>query len=106
MIASPTGRLHLGWQYATPCPDPGPPPRRPTPPEKERLNAGWVAAQRREENLLSRPQKAVCVVAAAVLAGLVAAGITGWLNIVVVFLGGSCAAWAVAFSANAIWQGE
>jgi len=99
-------RLHLGWQYATPEPDPGPPPRRPTPPERQRLHAGWVAAQRREENLLSRPLRAVCVMSAAALAAVIAAGVAGWLNVIVVFLGASGAAWATALSGNAIWQGE
>jgi hypothetical protein len=101
-----TERLYLGWQYATPCPDPGPPPRRPTPRERERLNPDWVAAQRREENLLNRPLKAAAAGSALVLAVLVAAGLAGWLNAIVVFLGASCAAWAAAISANAIWQRE
>jgi hypothetical protein len=98
--------LHLGWQYATPDPDPGPPPRRPTPPERQQVHAGWVAAQRREENLLSRPLRAACGLSAAALAAVIAAGIAGWLNVIVVFLGASGAAWAAALSANAIWQGE
>ena len=50
-----TGRLCLGWQYAPPFPEPGPPPRRPTPPAQERLNPDWATAQRREESLLNRP---------------------------------------------------
>jgi hypothetical protein len=101
-----TVRLQLGWQYATPVPDPGPPPRRPTPPERQRLHPGWVAAQRREENLLSRPLRAIWVTSAAALAAFIAAGIAGWLNVIVVFLGASGAAWATALSGNAIWQGE
>ena len=52
------GQIHLGWQYSPAQPDPGPPPRRPVPPEQEQLNPGWMAAQRREERLLSRPWKA------------------------------------------------
>ena len=32
------GQLQVGWQYAAAYPDPGPPPRRPTPPEAERLS--------------------------------------------------------------------
>ena len=52
------GRVYLGWQYALAQPDPGPPPRRPVPPGQEQLNPGWLAAQRREERLLSRPWKA------------------------------------------------
>jgi hypothetical protein len=48
MTQARSGCLCLGWQYATPHPDPGPPPRRPTPPDVERLSPEWAAAQRRE----------------------------------------------------------
>ena len=63
MTSSRTDRLYLGWQYSTPHPAPGPPPRRPTPPEPERLNPDWAMAQRREESLLHRPLKAAFAVA-------------------------------------------
>jgi hypothetical protein len=72
------GPLCLGWEYATPYPDPGPPPRRPVPQQRPRLSADWLAAQRREESLINRPQKiivAVTVGVAVVLAGCVAAGL-------------------------------
>ena len=65
-----TDRVYLGWQYALLYPDPGPPPRRPTPSEYDQLNTAWVAAQRREENQLNRPLKIVVAVAL-VLAGVV-----------------------------------
>ena len=45
----------IAKQYATPQEDPGAPPRRPVPPEREQLSASWLAAQRREENLISKP---------------------------------------------------
>src|SRR5271165_5488081 len=61
--------LYLGWQYAALHPEPGPPPRRPTPPEQERLNPDWATAQRREESMLNRPLRVAFGVA--VLAGLV-----------------------------------
>ena len=80
-------RLYLGWQHALLHPDPGPPPRRPTPPEQEQLNPDWVAAQRREENLLDRPLK-LAVAAAILLAGLLlAAWVAGWLNPAIAWLG-------------------
>ena len=99
-------RLHLGWQYATPCPDPGPPPRRPTPPEQERINPGWLAAQRREESLLSRPLKAAFAGCAAIAAALTISGLVGWLNALVAALAAACAALLAAASGHAIWQGE
>ena len=74
------GRVYLGWQYAVAHPDPGPPPRRPVPPGQEQLNPGWLAAQRREERLLTRYWK---VLAGASLAGtalVLVLGHAGLLN--------------------------
>lgn len=78
------GQLYLGWQYATPAPDPGPPPRRPAspprllePPGQGQPFHDWLAAQRREESLLARPARLTVAVAAALAAALavgVAAG--------------------------------
>jgi hypothetical protein len=100
------GRLYLGWQYATPYPPPGPPPRRPTPPEQERIVPGWVAAQRREENLLNRPLKVACGVCVIVVAVLALAGLAGWLDPVAASFAAGCAALVAAITGNAIWQGE
>lgn len=100
------GRLYLGWQYATPYPPPGPPPRRPTPPERERIIPGWVAAQRREENLLSRPLKAVCGTGLIAAVAAIAGALGGWLNVLPAALLAAAAALIAAVSANAIWQGE
>jgi hypothetical protein len=99
-------RLQLGWQYALPCPEPGPPPRRPTPPEQERINPGWLAAQRREENLLSRPLKAAFAICAVITVALTASGLAGWLNALAAALGATCAALLAVVSGHAVWQGE
>jgi hypothetical protein len=104
--APPHSRIHLGWQYATPYPEPGPPPRRPVPPEREQLSAAWLAAQRQEENLIGRPLRIACagaavalvVVAACVLGGLLPALIAAPLI-------AACVA-GVVLSGYAIWQGE
>jgi len=73
-------RVYVGWQYALLNPDPGPPPRRPVPPEPEQVNPGWVAAQRREESRLSRPLKLACGGSAALAAVVLALGRAGLLN--------------------------
>jgi len=106
MIPSQADRLYLGWQYATPHPDPGPPPRRPTPPEHERLNPDWAAAQRREENLLNRPLKTAF--AGAVVIGVVAVvlGTAGWLPALVAGLGVIGCLLIAALCGYAVWQGE
>ena len=106
MTSARTGRLCLGWQYATSYPDPGPPPRRPTPPEQEQLNPGWAAAQRHEESLINRPLKAACGVAVALGLTAVVLGAVGWLDVLSAGLGVICCALIAAISGYAIWQGE
>jgi hypothetical protein len=106
-VTSPRAdRLHFGWRYATLHPAPGPPPRRPTPPEAEGLSPDWAAAQRREENLLNRPLKAAFAAAVAIAAVAIVLGATGWLNVVVAWLGAICGLLVAAVTGNAIWQGE
>ena len=106
MTSSRTDRLYLGWQYATPYPEPGPPPRRPTPPEAERLNPDWAMAQRREESLLHRPLKAAVAVAVAVAGVAVLLAAVGVIDVLVAGLGVICCALIAAVSGYAIWQGE
>ena len=105
-MTSSTGRLCLGWQYATPHPVPGPAPRRPTPPEQERLNPDWAAAQRREESLLNRPLKAVFAIAAVIGLAATTLGAVGWLGVLVAGLVAICCALIAAVSGYAIWQGQ
>jgi len=101
-----TGRLFLGWQYATPYPAPGPPPRRPTPPEREQVVPGWVAAQRREENRLSRPLRAAAVLGAVIIAVALATGAAGWFNPLAAGFVAALGAVVAVVSVNAVWQGE
>lgn len=100
------GRLYLGWQYATPHPEPGPPPPRPVPPEREQLSATWLAAQRREENLISRPLKIACYAAAVVLLVLAGCVAGGWVPALVAAPAIAVCLVAGGLSGYAIWQGE
>jgi hypothetical protein len=106
MTSSRADRLYLGWQYATPHPAPGPPPRRPTPPEAERLNPDWAMAQRREESLLHRPLKGAVVVAVAVAVLVVVLAVVGVIDVLVAGLGVICCVVVAVMSGYAIWQGE
>ncbi len=99
-------RLCLGWQWAMPYPEPGPPPRRPAPPDPERLGADWAAAQRREEHVLNRPLRAAFIAAAAIAAVAVVLAAAGWLAALVAGLVVVCCALIAAVSGYAIWQGE
>jgi len=74
------GRIYLGWQYAPRHADPGPPPRRPVPTDPERVDPGWLAAQRREEKRISRPARVAVCVCLALAAGVIVLGepLTTW----------------------------
>src|SRR5580693_1079962 len=99
-------RLCLGYQYAPPHLEPGPAPRRPTPPEQERLNPDWATAQRHEESLLNRPLKVAFAVAVVIGLAAVVLGVVGWLDLLLAVIGVICCALIAAVSGYAIWQGE
>ncbi|HEY2305208.1 MAG TPA: hypothetical protein VGI05_04935 [Streptosporangiaceae bacterium] len=104
--ASRPGLVSLGWQHELLHADPGRPPRRPVPPDPERLNPGWVAAQRREETLISRPVRQAAGGGALLAGAVVLLGGAGWLNpaltaLGVVTFGGLAVAGAVS-----AWRGR
>ena len=102
----PPGRVYLGWQYELRHEDPGRPPRRPVPPDPERLNPGWVAAQRREENLISRPAKQAagsCLLLAGVVIML---GWSGWLDPALTGLGAVIFGGLAVTAAASAWRGR
>ena len=105
-VPSAGRRIYLGWQYATLHPEPGPPPRRPTPPEQERLNPDWAVAQRREETRLNRPLRAAFAVALAAGLILVILGAAGALGALAAGLGLLCCVLVAALAGYAIWQRE
>jgi hypothetical protein len=103
-------RLYLGWQYATPHADPGPPPRFDgpvaQPPEARQVANGWLAAQRREENLIARPLK-VTAAAAAVTACLLAACVAaGWAPAVIALPAVAVCLVAAGLSVHVMRRGE
>ena len=100
------GQLQVGWQYAAAYPDPGPPPRRPTPPDAERLSPDWAAAQRREESRINRPLKAAFAVAVVLGLVLAALGAAGSLGALLTGLAVTCCALVAAVSGYALGQGE
>ncbi|MGH3273705.1 MAG: hypothetical protein ACRDNZ_05185 [Streptosporangiaceae bacterium] len=99
-------RVYLGWQQVLTCPPPGPPPARPAAVVADQVSSAWLAAQRREEDRLSRPRKvggAWCVVLCCAFGGCWLAGlVTGGLATAGA---GACAAGAVA-SLRMVWRGE
>jgi hypothetical protein len=99
-------RLYLGWQYATPHPDPGPPPRRPVPPEREQLSAAWLAAQQREENVINRPLRVGCAAAAVIIVALLITVAGGWVPLVIAAPAIAACLLAGGLGGYAIWQGR
>jgi hypothetical protein len=100
------GALYLGWEYATPYSDPGPPPRRPVPQERPQLSADWLAAQRREEKLINRPQKIIAAVTVGIAAALGACVAGGLVRPILAAPTIAILLLAAALAGGAIWQGE
>jgi len=99
-------RVYLGWQFALLRPHPGSAPRRPTPPQREQLNPGWLSAQRREHSRLDRPLKASFAGAIALAAGLIAAGVLGLLTASLSGLGALVCLAGAAFAGREIRRSE
>jgi hypothetical protein len=100
------GQVSLGWQHELLHADPGQPPRRPVPPDPERVNPGWLAAQRREESLISRPARQAAAGGALLAGAVVLFGWAGWLNRALTGLGVvAFACLAVAGTVSA-WRGR
>jgi hypothetical protein len=109
MTGSPVfraGRIYLGWQYVLAHPDPGPPPRRPVPPGQEQLNPGWLAAQRREERLLTRYWKVLAGASLAATALVLVLGTVGPLSPALTALGAAVFVSLAGLSVRAIWRGN
>jgi hypothetical protein len=100
------GKIYLGWQYAVLHDDPGGPPRRPVPPDPERLNSGWLAAQRAEERLIRRPAMVAACACLALAAGMVMLGWAGWLNPALTELGTAAFGSGAALRAASVWRGR
>jgi len=102
----PPDALYVGWQYATLYPDPGAPPRRPVPPEREQISAAWLAAQRREERAISRPLRLACGAAAVATLALVVCIAVGWLPAIIAAPAVAACLVAGGLSGYAMWQGQ
>jgi hypothetical protein len=101
-----TDRVYLGWQYAPLHPDPGPLPRRPSPPATEQINKGWLDAQTREERRLSRPARLTCAASLALCAVVLALGVAGPLNPWLTGLGVAACLAVAAVTARSAWRGR
>jgi hypothetical protein len=100
------GRVYVGWRYAQVHDDPGPPPKRPTPPESEQVDREWMLSQRQKENLLNRPLRMVAGAAGVGALLFIVAWVTGTLPWA--FAGAGVVACAVIalITGYSIWQSE
>ena len=98
--------LYLGWQYATPTEDPGPPPRRPAPPGRQRLSHDWLAAQRREESLITRPLRLTAGIALVIAAAFAGGAVVSWVPAAVAVLVIVVCLVMAGLSGHAIRQGQ
>lgn len=94
-------RVYVGWRYAQVHDDPGPPPKRPTPPEPERLAP---TRRRLQDNVLDRPLKIVAGATAVVAVLFIAAGITGTLPWEFAIAGLVACALIAGITGRSIWQ--
>ncbi|MCG5216951.1 hypothetical protein [Streptosporangium sp. KLBMP 9127] len=103
-------RIYLGWQYVLLHPDPGPPPRRPSPMEGagpvEAVDPEWVRKERLQEDLLNRPVKifrTFMLVLALLILGL---GVSELLSWSFAAIGLVAAGGVAAICSYAIHQGD
>jgi hypothetical protein len=99
-------RIYLGWEYAQPHPDPGPPPERPALPGPAQLNPGWVAAQHREERRLSRPLRLGGGFGLGLAALTAALGALGVLSAALTTVGLACSLLLAGWCARGVWHGR
>jgi hypothetical protein len=103
-------RIYLGWQYALLHPDPGPPPRRPSPgeiPEEPvAVDPAWVRRERLQEDLLNRPVKIVGILMGLLSVLLLVLGFTGVLGWSFAVLGLVVTGGLAGVCGYAVHQGE
>jgi hypothetical protein len=100
------GRVYVGWRYAQVHDDPGPPPKRPTPPESEKVDQEWLASQRQKENLFNRPLKMVGVATGLGALLFIVAGVTGTLPWAFAVAGLAACAAIAGITGYSMWQSE
>jgi hypothetical protein len=76
------------------------------PPDAERLDPGWLAAQRREESRLSRPAKVAACLGLALAGGVILLGRAGLLNPALTALGVAAFGGLAGVSAGSVWRGR
>jgi hypothetical protein len=110
-IHAPRGRVradvvYLGWQYLIGQPDPGPMPEPPAGVELDEVSADWLAAQRREQDLLARPARLGLAISAGAAGGVAVCWLAGVLQAWLAVLAGLAGAAAAAACLREVVRGE
>ncbi|MER6575035.1 hypothetical protein [Nonomuraea sp. NPDC001023] len=107
-------RIYLGWQYILLHPDPGPPPKRPSP-EKEpapdaessgRRAAEALRRERLQEDMLNRPVRAIRAISLTMSALILVAAVSGYLGWSFALLGLVAAGGVAGICTYALLQGD
>ncbi|GAA3472015.1 hypothetical protein GCM10018965_065680 [Nonomuraea roseola] len=103
-------RIYLGWQYVLLHPDPGPPPKRPSPfvePQREsKPDPELVRRERMQEDLLNRPVKIFRTFMAVLAVLILGAAVAGVLNWSFAIIGLVAAGGVAAICSYAVLQGD
>ncbi|MFI7467777.1 hypothetical protein [Nonomuraea sp. NPDC049646] len=107
-------RIYLGWQYILLHPDPGPPPKRPSPekePAPDAESSGRAAAEalrreRLQEDMLNRPVRVIRAISLTMSALILAAAVSGYLGWSFALLGLVAAGGVAGICTYALLQGD
>ncbi|MEV4838445.1 hypothetical protein AB0K05_28340 [Nonomuraea sp. NPDC049486] len=106
-------RIYLGWQYILPHPDPGPPPKRPSPAEEppvterdDEERAALLRRERLQEDMLNRPVRLVRAFMLVLAALIVVLALVGYLAWQFALIGVLAAGGVAAICAYALVQGD
>ncbi|MFI9594360.1 hypothetical protein [Nonomuraea sp. NPDC052265] len=107
-------RIYLGWQYMLLHPDPGPPPKRPSPVQEptpaaetsERAAAEALRRERLQEDMLNRPVRVIRVISLTVSVLILVAAFSGYLGWSFALLGLVAAGGVAGICTYALLQGD
>ncbi|MEU8320458.1 hypothetical protein AB0C33_19050 [Nonomuraea sp. NPDC048881] len=107
-------RIYLGWQYILLHPDPGPPPKRPSPekePAPDAESSGRAAAEalrreRLQEDMLNRPVRVIRAISLTMSALILVAAVSGYLGWSFALLGLVAAGGVAGICTYALLQGD
>lgn len=102
-------RIYLGWQYILLHPDPGPPPKRPSPADEEPAaepDPELLRRERMQEDMLNRPVRVFRLFMLVLVALFLALAVAGYLNWSFALVGLAAAGGVALICSYALVQGD